>query len=140
MPRGLGSGRACAGHEQRLPFDVDGADGDFLIVERLRHGPRESTVVDERGRGAQRFAEVGLPGAWTEPYSRPKVAVLGPDLWVATDPPGRRLWIVRDGRVGAVDLAPAGITPMGIAWQPPDLYLGDGAGRIWRLERPGTGN
>jgi len=79
---------------------------------------------------------VALPGGWPDFYSRPQVTVLGPDRWLATDPPRRSLWLVEGERPVELTFPGAGIVPAGVAWDPAGrvLWLGDLAGRLWRLE------
>ena len=58
---------------------------------------------------------VPLPGTWGDFYSRPQVAVLGPELWVASDTPGGALWVIEERVPRRVTLADQGIAPTGVA-------------------------
>jgi len=85
-------------------------------------------------------AEVPLPRAWPEFYSRPQVAVVGDDLWVATDPPQRALWVVRSGVATRVDLGDDGLAPAGVAFRDRTLWVTDLSGAVWAFELPGGGS
>ncbi|MCG6962285.1 MAG: TIGR03663 family protein [Acidobacteria bacterium] len=101
-------------------------------------GNHRLQVLSPRGR-VERI--VPLPGAWPNLYSRPQVAVLGPRRWVASDTPNRALWVVQNGRPERVDLGELGITPSGVAWSDPVLFVADTQGRVWALRlapRPGN--
>lgn len=98
-------------------------------------GNRRLQVFDREGR-VRRI--VSLPGAWPDFYSRPQIAVLGPEDWVATDTPGKTLWRVRGSQVSRISLAGLELDPTGIAWDPQtrSLVIGDLSGKVWVLEVP----
>jgi len=106
-------------------------------------GPGRLLVCDTGNKRIQVFdptgkvlAVVALPEAWQNIYARPQIAVLGPGHWVASDQPGRRLWVIRDGVPRSVDLSGAGIAPTGVAVAGGELLVGDASGRIWRFTLP----
>jgi len=107
--------------------------GDLLVCDTGHH----RLVVLTAGGEVERA--VPLPGGWSDFYSRPQVAVLGPGRWLATDPPGRSLWLVEDGRARRLGFPETDMVPAGVAWDPSGkvLWLGDLAGRLWRLEVDG---
>jgi sugar lactone lactonase YvrE len=78
-------------------------------------------------------AEVALPGAWPDYYSRPQLAVLSPSDWLVSDTPGGALWLVRDGSPERLDLRESGIQPTGLAWDGSSrtLVVADLAGAVW---------
>ena len=84
--------------------------------------------------------EVSLPQAWPDFYSRPQVAVVREDLWVATDPPQRALWVVRSGVATRVDLGDDGLAPAGVAFRDQTLWVSDLEGAVWAFELPGSGS
>jgi uncharacterized protein (TIGR03663 family) len=105
-------------------LDVD----RMLICDTGNHRLQE---VDREGV-ARRV--VVLPGAWTDFYSRPQVAVVGPELWLASDTPAAALWVIRDGQPQRVDLAGDGINPTGLAARGSTLYVADLGGRLWAFD------
>ena len=96
-------------------------------------GNRRVQLLSTHGR-VRRI--VDLPGAWSDYYSRPQIAVLGADEWLVSDTPGKALWRYRAGTVSRIDLAGADIQPTGIAWdgEARSLVLGDLSGKVWVLE------
>lgn len=77
---------------------------------------------------------VPLPGTWTDFYSRPQVAVLAPDRWLASDTPAGGLVEVVGGEVRRHELRGDEIEPTGLAVQGSTLWLGDRRGWVWQLE------
>ncbi len=63
-------------------------------------------------------------------------AVMDATTWVATDTPGKALWVVRDGVPFRVDVSETGLAPTGLAWDGASrtLHVGDLSGRVWSLE------
>jgi len=113
------------------PVGVAWRDAGSVIV--CDTGNRRLQVLSTGGGVLE---TVELPEAWTDYYSRPQIAVLGPRDWVVTDTPGERLWRVRDGAVSSLPLHDEGIRPTGVAWDPATrtLVIGDLSGRVWVLE------
>ncbi len=105
-------------------------DGGLLVADTGHH-----RLVVLGGDGGLRRV-VPLPGAWPDFYSRPQVAVLGPDRWLASDPPRRSIWLVEGGRAVEIGFPGVDLTPSGLAWDGGAgvLWVGDLAGRLWRLE------
>ncbi|HHQ48307.1 MAG TPA: TIGR03663 family protein, partial [Acidobacteria bacterium] len=81
---------------------------------------------------------VPLPGAWSDFYSRPEIAVLAPDDWLVSDTPGKCLWRIRGGKVKRIVPGPPEIQPTGLAWDARTgmLVMGDLTGKVWVLEVP----
>jgi hypothetical protein len=123
-----GAGGAAPG-ELDEPGGVAWLDRRRVVV--CDTGNRRLQVLDEGGASLD---VVPLPDAWRDYYARPQIVVLGSGLWLASDTPGRLLWLVEDGRVSRVSLRLAGIQPAGLAWRAPKLYIGDLSGVIWELE------
>jgi len=96
-------------------------------------GNRRLQVVDRTGRP---LGSVGLPGAWSDFYSRPQAAVLDGDRVLATDVPGQALWLIEGGTPRKIDLAADGITPSGLAVSGETLFLSDLEGRVWIFALP----
>jgi sugar lactone lactonase YvrE len=96
-------------------------------------GNRRLQVLDRRG---QALAEVPLPAAWKDFYSRPQIFALSENRWLVTDTPAKSLWLVEDGVVQKIDLTDAGIAPSGIARDGDTLYVADVGGRVWAFELP----
>ncbi len=96
-------------------------------------GNRRVQALDRTGRVR---SVVSLPDAWSDFYSRPQIAVIAPDEWIATDTPGQALWHYHNGKVTRIDLGGAGIRPTGIAWDPASrrLAVGDLSGKVWVME------
>ncbi len=105
-------------------------DGNLLVADTGHH---RLVVLGEDG-GLRR--EVPLPTAWPDFYSRPQLAVLGPGRWLASDPPRASLWLVERGRPVELTFPGVDLTPSGLAWdgEARVLWVGDLAGRVWRLE------
>jgi DNA-binding beta-propeller fold protein YncE len=121
----VGTGGSAAG-EFVEPVGITWSANDRLLV--CDTGNHRLQEVDRDG-GPLRA--VALPGAWSEFYSRPQVAVLGPDLWLVSDTPASTLWLIRDGRPIRIDLGADGIAPSGIAFREGSLYVADISGRLW---------
>jgi sugar lactone lactonase YvrE len=105
-------------------------DSSFVVCDTGNHRVQ---VLDTAGKVR---SVVLLPDAWSDFYSRPQIAVLGPHEWIATDTPGQALWRYRNGKVTRIDLSTAGIRPTGIAWDSRSrrLAVGDLSGKVWVLE------
>ncbi len=129
-PRILGGGGDGPG-ELDEPVGVAWVDAASILV--CDTGNRRLQVFSTGGEVLQ---VVDLPGAWTDYYSRPQAAVLGPRDWVVSDTPGGCLWRIRDGTVTRLPLDAEGIRPTGVAWDPATrtLAIGDLSGRVWILE------
>jgi uncharacterized protein (TIGR03663 family) len=108
------------------PVGLAWIDGDRLLV--CDTGNRRLQILDGRGAFVD---EVPLPEAWSDFYSRPQVAVLGPGLWVVSDTPGGALWVVEDRLPRRVSLADQGIVPTGVAALGDRLWVADHGGRVW---------
>jgi sugar lactone lactonase YvrE len=91
-------------------------------------GNRRLQVLDRRGNPER---VVALPGAWTDFYSRPQIAALSADLWLASDTPASGLWLVRGGEPDWVPTGDVELVPTGIAFAGSTLYITDMGGRIW---------
>ncbi|NOZ94856.1 MAG: TIGR03663 family protein [Acidobacteria bacterium] len=104
--------------------------GRLLVCDT---GNRRIQVLDPSGRV---LSVVPLPQAWPDIYSRPQIAVVRPGIWIASDQPARRLWLVKDGRARSVDLSAEGIAPTGVAMAGDQLLVGDASGRVWRFGLP----
>jgi sugar lactone lactonase YvrE len=96
-------------------------------------GNRRLQVFDRRG---QALAEVSLPDAWTDFYSRPQVLALAEDRWLVTDVPAASLWLVEDGVPQKIDLKEADIVPSGLALHGDTLYVADLGSRVWAFKLP----
>ena len=129
-PTVLGRGGSAPG-ELDEPVGVAWVDARSIVV--CDTGNRRLQVFSPEGEAIR---VIELPGAWTDYYSRPQVAVLGPGDWVVTDTPGRCLWRIRRGAVTRISLEEDDIRPTGVAWDPATrtLVLGDLSGRVWILE------
>jgi len=97
-------------------------------------------VCDTGNRRLQVLGDAGaapvvlpLPGTWADFYSRPQVAVLGPDRWLASDPPSGALVEVAGRDVRRHDLRLDGVEPTGLAVSGSDFYLADRRGWVWHL-------
>jgi hypothetical protein len=123
--RVVGSGGTAPGSFVE-PVGLAWLDRDRLLV--CDTGNRRLQMVSRDG-AAMRI--VPLPGGWSEFYSRPQVAVLGPKLWLASDTPAATLWLVRDGVPEPIDLGTDGIVPSGLAMAGSRLYVADVGGRVW---------
>jgi uncharacterized protein (TIGR03663 family) len=99
---------------------------DRLVV--CDTGNRRLQLLDRDGSAVD---EIALPDAWTDFYSRPQVAVLGPELWVVSDTPGSALWVIRDRVPRRVSMADQGIVPTGVAAFDDSLLVADLGGRVW---------
>ncbi|HSN57400.1 MAG TPA: hypothetical protein VLT32_22215, partial [Candidatus Sulfomarinibacteraceae bacterium] len=122
-------GEGAAPGELTEPVGLAWLDNDRLLV--CDTGNRRLQVLDRDGRA---LAVVGLPGAWSDFYSRPQAVVLGPQRWLVTDVPGRALWLVEDGAPRRLELGPEGITPSGLAVGSGRLFLADLQARVWALQ------
>jgi uncharacterized protein (TIGR03663 family) len=123
--RVVGAGGSAAG-EYVEPGGVTWTAVDRLVV--CDTGNHRLQEVDREGVALR---VVPIPGAWSDFYSRPQVAVLGPDLWLASDTPASALWLIRDGRPMRIDLAAEDIAPSGVAFRDGSLYVADVSGRLW---------
>lgn len=108
------------------PVGLAWLDEDHLVVADT--GNHRLQVLRSDGEFS---AEVALPDAWPDFYSRPQIAAVAPDFWVVSDTPGQKLWIVRRGGVEGVSLAAEGISPTGVAVAGQSLYVADLGGKIW---------
>lgn len=106
----------------------------FLDEERL-------LVCDTGNRRLQVLSAAGappvvvpLPGTWADFYSRPQVVALGPDRWLASDPPSGALVEVVGGEVRRHDLLGEGVEPTGLAALGSELWFADRRGRVWHLQ------
>ncbi len=107
--------------------------GGLLVADTGHH---RLVVLDGDGSVLR---HVELPAAWPDFYSRPQVLVLGPERWLATDPPRRSLWLVEGGKTQEIRFQADDVTPSGLAWDGAArvLWMSDLAGRVWRLEVEG---
>jgi len=103
------------------------SNGRLLVCDTGHHRILE---LDSAGRTV---AAVDLPEAWSDFYSRPQLAVVRNDLWIATDPPANALWLVEGGRPRRLDLGSDGITPAGVAFSHDTLWITDLAGTVWAV-------
>jgi DNA-binding beta-propeller fold protein YncE len=113
------------------PVGVAWLDRRRLLV--CDTGNRRLQVLDRQGRA---LAEVPLPGAWTDFYSRPQVFALAENRWLVTDTPAKSLWLVVDGAPQRIGLAEANIAPAGLARHGDTLFVADLAGRVWAFTLP----
>jgi sugar lactone lactonase YvrE len=113
------------------PVGVTWIDRRRLLV--CDTGNRRLQVFDREGNAV---AEVPLPEAWTDFYSRPQVLALAEDRWLVTDTPAKSLWLVEDGLPRKIDLEEAGIVPSGLALHGDTLYVADLGSRVWAFELP----
>lgn len=117
------------------PGELDEPGGVVWLDDRrvlvCDTGNHRLQVLDQGGASVE---QVSLPDAWHDYYARPQVVALAPDTWLATDTPGRCLWLVESGRVLKIALATSGMKPTGLAWSPPKLYIGDLNGWVWELD------
>jgi sugar lactone lactonase YvrE len=109
--------------------------GDDRLLVCDTGGRRVVVIAVDDGRLVD---EVPLPEAWPDFYSRPQVAVLDDDLWVATDPPQRALWMVRSGVAARLDVGD-NLAPAGVAFRDRTLWVTDLGGAVWAFELAGTG-
>jgi len=110
------------------PVGVAWLDADLLVCDS---GNRRLLTVS---RGGRTIAEARLDRAWSEPYSRPQVAVLPGGGRLVTDPPAGRLWLLGDGGARPLELAGDGIVPTGVAASGGTVAVADRGGRVWLLE------
>jgi len=84
-------------------------------------------------------AEVPLPDAWSNYYSRPQAAALSSREWLVSDTPAGSLWLVRDGVPERLDLQDSGIQPTGLAWDADSrtLVVADLTGAVWVFDLEG---
>jgi sugar lactone lactonase YvrE len=113
------------------PVGVAWIDPRRLLV--CDTGNRRLQVFDRRGRA---LAEVPLPEAWTDFYSRPQALALAEDRWLVTDVPAKSLWLVEGGEAQKIDLEEAGIVPSGLARHGDSLYVADLGSRVWAFKLP----
>jgi len=116
------------------PVGVTWLDRRRLLI--CDTGNHRLQVLDRRGTA---LAEVSLPGAWTDFYSRPQILALAENRWLVTDAPGRSLWLVEDGVAQQIDLADADIQPSGLARYGDTLYVADLGSRVWAFTLPDGG-
>lgn len=104
------------------------SDGSFVVCDT---GHRRLLHLNRDGRLR---AEVALPDAWTDYYSRPQVAALDDATWVVSDTPAAALWLVRSGRAARLEWP--GAAPTGVAYdrRARMLAVADLGGRVWLLE------
>jgi len=104
------------------------SDGSFVVCDT---GHRRLLHLDRDGRLR---AEVALPDAWTDYYSRPQIAALDDATWLVSDTPAGALWLVRSGRT--TRLPWPGAAPTGVASdrRAGALAVADLDGRVWLLE------
>ena len=125
-------GREGAGPGELVePVGVTWLDSRRLLV--CDTGNHRLQVLDRRGNA---LADVALPGAWTDFYSRPQILALAENQWLVTDTPARSLWLVEDGVVQQIDLTDAGIQPSGLARYGDTLYVADIGSRVWAFQLP----
>jgi uncharacterized protein (TIGR03663 family) len=113
------------------PVGVTWIDRRRLLV--CDTGNRRLQVLDRRG---QALAEVPLPEAWSDFYSRPQVLALEDDRWLVTDVPASSLWLVDNGVAEKIDLSEADIVPSGLARFEDTLYIADLGSRVWACKLP----
>ncbi len=123
--RAVGAGGSAAG-EFVEPVGLTWSANDRLLV--CDTGNHRLQEVDRAGEALR---VVALPGAWSEFYSRPQVAVLDSDIWLTSDTPASALWLIRDGQPMRIDLGADGIEPSGLAFREGSLYVADVSGRLW---------
>ena len=103
-------------------------DRRILVCDTGNHRLR---VLDRSGRVLE---TVELTGAWSDFYSRPQVALLGPRRWLMTDSPARALWLADEGRVRRIGLENGEIVPSGVALGSSTLYVADTGSRVWAFD------
>ena len=113
------------------PVGVTWLDRRRLLI--CDTGNHRLQVLDRQGTA---LAEVSLPGAWTDFYSRPQILALAENRWLVTDAPGGSLWLVEDGVAQQIDLADADIQPSGLARYGDTLYVADLGSRVWAFQLP----
>jgi uncharacterized protein (TIGR03663 family) len=129
---------------QMEPLVADARDADppglvepvgvaWLTSERLLVCDTGHRRILEVDRSGHTVADVALPEAWSDFYSRPQMAVIRPGLWIATDAPARGLWLVEAGQPRFVDLGNDGITPAGVAFRDGTLWITDLGGALWAV-------
>jgi hypothetical protein len=116
------------------PVGVAWLDRRRLLV--CDTGNHRLQILDRRGRA---LAEVSLPDAWADFYSRPQIFVLAEDRWLVTDTPANSLWLVEDGVAQQIDLSDADIKPSGLARKDNILFIADVGGRMWAFMLPDGG-
>jgi uncharacterized protein (TIGR03663 family) len=148
---------ADTGHKRIVLVSGGGAEPKVAVIGREGSGPgelvepvgvawidRQRLLVCDTGnrrlqvfnRQGQALAEVPLPEAWTDFYSRPQALVLDQDRWLVTDVPAKCLWLVEGGVPRKIDLADAGIVPSGLARHGDTLYVADLGSRVWAFKLP----
>jgi uncharacterized protein (TIGR03663 family) len=131
-PKVVTIGREGSGPGELVePVGVTWLDRRRLLV--CDTGNRRLQVLD---RGGRALAEVPLPEAWTDFYSRPQIIALAENRWLVTDTPAKSLWLVEDGVARQIDLTDADIAPSGLARDGDTLYVADVGGRMWAFELP----
>ena len=113
------------------PVGVTWLDRHRLVV--CDTGNHRLQVLDRRGRA---LAEVSLPDAWSDFYSRPQILALAEDRWLVTDTPAKSLWLVEDGVAQRIDFGDADIAPSGLARMGDTLFVADVGGRVWAFGLP----
>jgi DNA-binding beta-propeller fold protein YncE len=125
-------GREGSGPGQLVePVGVTWLDRRRLLV--CDTGNHRLQVLD---RGGRALAEVSLPDAWADFYSRPQILALAEDRWLVTDTPAKSLWLVEDGVAQQIDLGDADIAPSGLAREGDTLFVADIGGRVWAFQLP----
>ena len=119
-------GEGSAPGELVEPVGLAWIDSRRLLVADT--GNRRLQVLDRKGKALE---VVYIPGAWSDFYSRPQVAIDRRGRWLATDIPGKCVWQVDGGEVTKIDLAESGIVPTGLVDDGTTLYLGDLESRVW---------
>jgi len=122
-----GEGAADAGLVE--PVGIAWLDDQRILV--CDTGNHRLQVLDRSGRVLE---TVELAGAWSDFYSRPQVALLGPRRWLMTDSPARALWLADEGRVRRIGLEEAEIVPSGVALGSATLYVADTDSRVWAFD------
>jgi uncharacterized protein (TIGR03663 family) len=123
----VGSAGSAAG-ELVEPVGLTWLDDQRLLV--CDTGNRRLQIFDRRGLAT---AEIALPDAWSDFYSRPQVVALDVDRWLVTDTPGGCLWLVEGDRIRRIGLEEADIVPTGLTKAGDRLYLADAKSRLWAL-------
>jgi uncharacterized protein (TIGR03663 family) len=115
------------------PVGVAWIDRQRLLV--CDTGNRRLQVLDRSGKA---LAVVPLPDAWVDFYSRPQILALDRERWLATDVPGKCLWLVDNGVATKLDLSEDGIVPSGLARHGSTLFLSDIGSKVWAFTLPPT--
>ncbi len=126
-PRVVTIGREGSGPGEFVePVGLAWIDNRRLLVADT--GNRRLQVLDRQGRALE---IVDLPGAWSDFYSRPQLAIDRRGRWLVTDVPSQSIWLVESGEVTKIDLAEAGIVPTGLTDDGKELFVADLESRVW---------